>query len=61
MPRCSVIDDVIIMKNTFWGKTLDDIFKSEVLLKLYFIFQNFQNGRHFELTIIFFTGSDTGS
>ena len=32
----------------------DDIFLSEVKLKLCFIFQNFQNSRHFELQTNFF-------
>ena len=39
----------------------DDLFISEVKLKLCLIFQNFQNGRHFELATKFFTGSYTGS
>ena len=38
----------------------DDLCISEVKLKLCLIFQNFQNGRHFEPDI-FFTGSYTGS
>ena len=45
MPSCDVIDDVIIMINTFllW----DDLFISDVKLKLCLIFRNFQNGHHF--------------
>ena len=34
---------------------------SEVKLNLCLVFQNFQNGRHFEVTRNFFTGSNTGS
>ena len=56
---CDVIDDVIIMKH-FFCIIWDDIFMSEVKLKLCLIFQNFQNGRHFELATNFFTGSYTG-
>ena len=52
---CDVIDDVIIMKNTFYGIIWDDLFISEVKLKLCLIFKNFQNGRHFELATIFFS------
>ena len=40
-----------------WG----DLFISEVKLKLRLIFQNFQNGRHFELATNFFSESDTES
>ena len=59
-PSCDVMDDVIIMKILF-GIIWDDLFISEVKLKLCLIFQNFQNGRHFELATIFFTGSYAGS
>ena len=52
-PPCDVIDDVIIMKNTYFGIILDDHFISEVKLKLCLIFQNFENGRHFELATNF--------
>ena len=45
----------------FFGIIWDNIFISEVKLKLCSIFQNFQNGRHFELATYFFTGSYTGS
>ena len=58
---CDVIDDVIIMKKTFFGIIWADLFISEVKLKLCLIFQNFQNGRHFDLAANFFTGSYTGS
>ena len=39
----------------------DDLFISDVKLKLNLILWHFQNGRHFELATKFFTGSDTGS
>ena len=48
-------------KKTFFGMIWDDLFISEVKLKLCLIFQIFQNGRHFELTTNFFIGSFTGS
>ena len=51
-PHYDVIDDVIIMK--ILGIISDDIFISEVKLKLCLIFQKFQNGRHFELATNFF-------
>ena len=54
MPLCDVIGDVIVMKNTFYGIIWDDLFISEVKLKLCLIFQNFQIGRHFELATNFF-------
>ena len=60
-PPCDVIDDVIIMKNTFFGTIWDDLFISEVKLKLCLIFRNLKNGRHFELATNFFTGSYTVS
>ena len=60
-PPCDVIDDVIIMKILLFGIIWDDLFISEVKLKLCLIFQNFQNGRYFELATNFFTGSYTGS
>ena len=47
-------------KKTFFGIILDDLFISEVKLKLCLIFQNFQNSRHFQPDN-FFTGSYTGS
>ena len=53
-PPCDVIDDVIIMKILFLGIIWDDLFISEVKVKLCLIFQNFQNGRHFELAANFF-------
>ena len=49
------------MKILFFGIIWDDLFISEVKVKLCLIFQNFQNGRHFELATNFFTGSFTGS
>ena len=51
-PPCDVIGDVIIIKNTFYGIIWDDLFICDVKLKLCLIFQNFQNGRHFELAKI---------
>ena len=45
-PPCDVIDDVIIMKY-FFGIIWDDLFISEVKLKLCLIFKNFQNGSHY--------------
>ena len=60
MPPCDVIDDVIIIKILFFGIIWDDIFISEVKLKLWLIFQNFQNGHHFEVATNFFTGIYTG-
>ena len=59
-PPCDVIGDVIIIKNNFHGIIWVNLFISEIKLKLCLIFQNFQNGRHFELAINFFRGSDTG-
>ena len=55
-PPYDVIDDVSIMKNTFYGIIWDDLFISEVKLKLCLISQNliFQNSRHFELAKNFF-------
>ena len=47
-------------ENTFFCIIWDDLFTSEVKLKLCLIFQNFQNCRLFELTTNFFTGSYTG-
>ena len=56
---CDVIDDVITM-NFFFSSTIwDDLFISDVKLKLCLIFSHFQNGRHFEVATIFFTGNDT--
>ena len=45
----------------FLGIIWDDLFISDVKWKLCLIFQNFQNGRHFELATNFLTGSYTGS
>ena len=56
-PPCDVID----YENTFFGIILNDLFISEVKLKLCLIFQNFQNGHYFELATNFLTGSYTGS
>ena len=51
-PPCDVIDDVIIMK-IFFGIIWDDLSISDVKMKLCLIFQNFQNGCHFELATNF--------
>ena len=59
-PPCDVIDD-IIMKILFFSIIWDDLFISEVNLKLFLIFQNFQNGHYFELATNFFTGRNTES
>ena len=40
-PPCDVIDDVIIVKNSFMGKIWDELFICEDKLKLRLIFQNF--------------------
>ena len=45
----------------FFGIICGDIFISEVKLKLCWIFQNFQNGRHFELATNFFIWGYSGS
>ena len=47
-------------EKTFFGIIWDSLFTSVVKLKLCFIFQTFQNGRHFELATNYFTGSYTG-
>ena len=60
-PPCDVIGWRPHHENYFLWHNLDDLFISEVKLKLYSIFQNFENGRHLELATNFFTGSDTGS
>ena len=52
-PPCDVMDDVVIMKLLFFGIIWDDLFISEVKLKLCLISKKFQNGRHFELTTNF--------
>ena len=59
MPPYDVIDDVImkILLSIIW----DDLLISEVKLKLCLIFQNFQNGRHFELATNLFAECYTGS
>ena len=49
-----VIDDVITMKIFFSCIIWDDLFISDVKLKLCFIFWHFQNGRYFELSTKFF-------
>ena len=44
-----------------YGIIWDNLFISEVKLKLCLIFWHHQNGRHFGVLTIFFTGSNTGS
>ena len=56
---CDVIDNVITMK-IFFCIIWDDLFISNVKLKLCLIFRHFQNGRHFEVATKFFTGSENG-
>ena len=60
-PRCDVISDVINIKSTFSGIISDNLSISDAKMNLSKIFQNFQNGRHFEVRAIFHTGSCTGS
>ena len=50
---CDVIDNVITMKIFFSCIIWDDLFISNVKLKLYLIFWHFQNGRHFEVATKF--------
>ena len=57
-PSRDVIDGVI--EKQYFGIIWDDIFIYEVKLRLCWIFQNFQHGRHFEFVTNFFTGSDAG-
>ena len=47
------MDDVIT--TIFFGLIWDDLFISEVKLKLCLIFQNLKNGHHFELDKLFLT------
>ena len=51
---CDVMDDVITTKNTFSCIIWDDLFISDIKLKLHVIFWHFQNGRHFDVTGNFF-------
>ena len=48
---CDVMDDVITTKNTFSCIIWDDLFISDIKLKLHVIFRHFQNGRHFDVKI----------
>ena len=62
-PYCDFIDDVIAMKYIF-GIIWDELFISEIKMKLCLIFQNILNGHHFEVAtylFTFLTGSNTGS
>ena len=45
----------------FFGIIWDDFFISDIKWKVCLIFQNFRDGRHFELWTNFLTGSYTGS
>ena len=59
---CDVIGDVIIMKKKpFYGIIWDDLFISEVKLKLCLMFQDFQNGHHFEFATHYFSVGDARS
>ena len=49
MSRCDVISDVINITSTFLGSISDGLSISNVKMNLSKIFQNFQNGRHFEV------------
>ena len=57
---CDVINDAIILKISFWHN-LGRSFHMWGQIEAVLIFQNFQNGRHFEHATNFFTGSYTGS
>ena len=48
-----VMDDFITIKNTFSCIIWDDLFISDIKLKLHVIFWHFQNGRHFYVTTNF--------
>ena len=58
--RCDVISDVIDIKNTILGIISDDLSISEVKMNQSKIFWKFQNGRHYEVRLSFYTGSCTG-
>ena len=49
-----VMDEVITTKNTFSCIIWDDLFISDIKLKLHVIFWYFQYGRHFDVTANFF-------
>ena len=49
-----VMDEVITTKNTFSCIIWDDLFISDIKLKLHVIFWHFQYGRHFDVTANFF-------
>ena len=55
-----VISDVINIKNTLLGIISDDLSISDVKMNLSKIFWNFQNDRHFEVRVSFYTRSCTG-
>ena len=53
------MNDVIVVKNTFPGLICIDLSLYVVKIDLPEIFQNFQNGRHFEVSRRFLTLSCT--
>ena len=54
LEKCYSLIIMISPGKNFFGIIWDGIFISEFKLKLCLIFQNFQNGRYFELATIFF-------
>ena len=58
--RCDVISDVMNIKNNFYVIMCDVLSISYVKMNLSQIFRNFQNGRHFEVQVRYWTGSCTG-
>ena len=58
--RCDVISDVMNIKNTFYVIMCYVLSISYVKMNLSQIFRNFQNGRHFEVKVRYWTGSCTG-
>ena len=61
MSGCDVIIEAMNIKNTFYVLICDVLSISYVKMKLSQIIKNLQNGRHFEVRVIFKTGSCTGS
>ena len=58
--RCDVISDVMNIKNTYYVIMCDVLSISYVKMNLSQIFRNFQNGRHFEVHVRYWTGSCIG-
>ena len=58
--RCDVISDVMNIKNTFYLIMCDVLSISYVKMNLSQIFRNFQNGRHFEVHVRYWTGGCIG-